>query len=105
MGSVDKEQLMRVREFIKDHPEEAKKVFEENPDALQKLTGNEFSDNKSNNLEGGNSMGGNQLTKSIPGVPKMFDWDNNGFSNYLMLAVLAFSIQFIITLVCIFFYK
>ena len=56
---------------------------------------------------GEHSMGGVKLTKSKPGVPMMFDWgnNNNGFSNYLMLAGLAFSIQLVLTLICIFFYK
>ena len=109
MGTVDKEQLLKVRNFLAEHPEAAKKFFEENPEALQKLTGEV--ENNSNNLEGnsrgGNSMGGKQLVKTMPGakIPRMFEWDEQGFSNYLMLAALAFSIQLIITLICIFFYK
>jgi len=109
MGTVDKEQLFKVRAFLTEHPEEAKKFFEANPEALKGLTGGMVSqkqtEENSNGLQSGNSMGGKQLAKSLPGIPKMFTWDDNGFSNYLMLAVLAFSIQLIITLICIFFYK
>lgn len=101
MSSVDKESLLKVRRFLTEHPDEARKFFEENPEVLKKLTNEDSQDT----MQSGNSMGGNQLTKSLPGVPKMFEWDDSGFSNYLMLAVLAFSIQLIITLVCIFFYK
>ena len=75
----------------------------------QPTSANSQSLNSSSNSasRGGNSLGGKQLTKAIPGIPKMFSWDENnqGFSNYLMLAILAFSIQLIITLICIFFYK
>ena len=104
MSSVDKEQLLKVREFLENHPEEAKKFFEKNPEALEKLTGEMTSQNSVNNSNS-NSIAGKQLLKAKSNIPRMFSWDEQGFSNYLMLAVLAFSIQFIITLVCILVYK
>ena len=58
---------------------------------------------------GGESMSGKTLAKSIPGIPKMYEdpapYREAGFSNYIMLASLAFVIQFVVTLICIFFYK
>ena len=112
MSSVDKEQLIRVREFLTEHPDAARKFFEENPDALRQLTGDTTGKVQES---GGNSLAGKRLSKSLPwfketnkenGSSVVFDWyNNNGFSNYLMLAALAFSIQLLITLICIFFYK
>ncbi len=111
MNTVDKDELEKLRKFFSEHPEEARKFISENPDLLNYINKN------SNNNQGNNSVseskseshsyGGVVRTKSIPGIPRMFDWDDNnqGFSNYLMLSILAFSIQFIITLICIFFYK
>ena len=62
------------------------------------------------NSMGESSIGGKTLVKTIPGIPKMYADDNNqtntnGFSNYLTLAGLAFAIQLVVTLICIFFYK
>ena len=109
MGSVNKEQLIKVREFLKSHTNEARELLKENPEILNSLRSNDNNGSNSfnSNLSNEKSMGGKQLTKSIPGIPKMFNWsdDQSGFSNYITLAVLAFVIQFVITLVCIFFYK
>ena len=112
MSSVDKEQLERVREFLKENPYEARRLISEQPELFDTLLGNQNNQGNQNAQSnsqsmGGNSMGGKQLVKMTPGakIPRMFDWDEQGFSNYLMLAVLAFSIQLIITLICIFFYK
>lgn len=101
MGTVNKEQLQKIKDFFENNPDEARKFLEENPKILEVLNGN-ILDNQS-----GNTMGGKQLAKTMPGtkIPRMFDWDDNGFSNYITLAVLAFVIQFAITLICIFFYK
>lgn len=109
MGSVDKEQLERVREFLKENPYEARRLISENPELFNQLLGEQNNQNAQSNSQsmGSNSMGGKQLVKigAGPKIPRMFDWDEQGFSNYLMLAALAFTIQFIITLICIFFYK
>ncbi len=52
----------------------------------------------------GNKSNGKVKVQAIPGVKKWFE-DDSGFSRYIVLAGLAFVIQFIVTLVCIFFYK
>lgn len=90
--SISKEELKKIRDFIKNNPEKAYEIVKSSPELLNMLQTNGSSQNKSN-----------QLTKSIPGIPKMYD--ENGFSNYALLAFIAFIIQFAITLICIFFYK
>ena len=60
---------------------------------------------ESNGIGSDGQVKGNSLTKAKPGVPRMFDWDSNGFSRYFVLAGFAFVIQLIVTLICIFFYK
>ncbi len=116
MSSADKEQLERVRAFLKNNPYQARQFISAHPELFNEMLGsaqsnqtsqeNQVSQSNSQSM-GGNSMGGKQFVKTMPGakIPRMFDWDEQGFSNYLMLAVLAFTIQFIITLICIFFYK
>lgn len=118
MSSANKEQLERVREFLKENPYQARQLIREQPELFNDLLGNNDTNassmsaqptmsNSNSQSMGGNSIGGKQFVKTMPGakIPRMFDWDEQGFSNYLMLAVLAFTIQFIITLICIFFYK
>jgi len=101
MGNVDKEQLIKVRNLFRENPDLAKEIIKSDPSLMNMIATN--SQQESQSVNGVSNTKENQLTKSIPGIPKMFD--DNGFSNYLMLAILAFSIQFIITLICIFFYK
>ena len=110
MNSVDKEKAQLVRDFFKNHPEAAKDIVKENPKILEWLATSaptHVEESSQANSRNSNSMGNKQLVKNMSGakIPRMFDWDDNGFSNYLMLAILAFSIQLIITLICIFFYK
>ncbi len=117
MSSTNKEQLERVREFLKENPYQARQLIREQPELFNDLLGNNENkngaseqpamSNSNSQSMGGNSIGGKQFVKTMPGakIPRMFDWDEQGFSNYLMLAVLAFTIQFVITLICIFFYK
>lgn len=112
MSSTDKEQLQKVKEFLKNNPYEARRLISENPELFDTLLGNQNNqgnENTQSNSEtmGGNSLGGQQLVKHAQGskIPMMFDWGDKGFSSYIMLAVLAFVIQFAITLICIFFYK
>ena len=56
-----------------------------------------------------NGIGGQRKSLAIPGRANMIDnkIDNkqNGFSTYLLLAILAFTIQFLMVLICILFYK
>ena len=52
-----------------------------------------------------NGIGGQRKSLAIPGRGNMLDNNQNGFSTYLLLAILAFTIQFLIVLICIFFYK
>jgi len=52
-----------------------------------------------------NGIGGQRKSLAIPGRSNMIDNNQNGFSTYLLLAILAFTIQFLIVLICIFFYK
>lgn len=91
--SISKEDLKKVRDFIKNNPERAYEIVKSSPELLNMLQVN----------SGVSQTKSNQLTKSIPGIPKMYD--ENGFSNYALLAFIAFAIQFAITLICIFFYK
>ena len=53
----------------------------------------------------GNGLGGQRKSLAIPGRANMIDNIPNGFSTYLLLAILAFTIQFLMVLICIFFYK
>jgi hypothetical protein len=95
--SAESEKLKTIRDYIASHPEEARKILEE----LQSSNIVDFSNQNSSN-----SMGGQRKTLSTAiGRAYADDKNNRGFSNYLLLAIFAFTIQFIITLICIFFYK
>ena len=109
MGNVDKERMQIIRDFFRNHPDAAKEFVKKNPGVIEWLSGNDLNQKTGNPVSQASSQNfekGKRLTKAN-GLPMMFNWDKNdgGFSNYVMLAILAFSIQFIITLICIFFYK
>lgn len=53
----------------------------------------------------GNGLGGQRKSLAIPGRANMMDPNQYGFSTYLLLAILAFTIQFVMILICILFYK
>ncbi len=111
MGEITKDKVEIIKDFFNNHPEAAEEFIKENPGVLEWLSKNAFNQSQANSqsLQSGNSVGSNtyskQLTKSIPGVPKMFNWDENGISNYITLAFLAFLIQLAVTIICIIFYK
>ena len=107
---LTKEALEKARYFLINNPEEAMKLIKSSPELREMLSGlnsNSEAQKTDANSQDGNSLSGNKLSHAIPGVPMMYNWDDkqNGFSNYLLLSILAFLIQFIITLICIFFYK
>ena len=105
----------KLKVILEKNPEAARELLK-NPEVANwlKMRQERFDyDNYDENSMNGNSRGGKQLVKAIPGIAEkyksedqpLFDGNEHGFSNYVMLAGLAFSIQLIITLICIFFYK
>lgn len=91
----EKENFKLLRGLIKENPDLARTIIEGDPQLRSLLMTNSAGRNNSK-----------RMTKAIPGIPQMYEYENrNGFSNYLMLAVLAFVIQTVITLICILFYK
>lgn len=95
--SNESEKLKAIRDYIASHPEEARKIIEE----LQNIDIVDFSNQNSSN----NISGQRKTLSTAVGRAYTDDKNNQGFSNYLLLAIFAFTIQFIITLICIFFYK
>lgn len=103
MSRHDIEELERVKRFLIENPETAGELFE-NMNLINKkeeeVPVTMFG--ASNSLE---SIGGPRKKLAIPGCEKLSNDNNNGFSNYFLLAIFAFVIQFAITMICIFFYK
>ena len=101
-----------VLKAIKD-PYFLNRLSSEARDELKEYINEAFSTTSSYDMETvnyDNSIGGKSLSLSLPGgMAKMLPPDNSngpsGFSNYLTLAGLAFAIQLVVTLICIFFYK
>ena len=103
MGTVSKEELERVREFFTTNPEGAKKFLAEHPEILSAIRNGNLANGENVGKMSGNSYGGTQFSKALPWMKD--NSERNGFSNYIALAIFAFVIQLLVTLICIFFYK
>ncbi len=108
---IDKDQLKKLKKFMTDYPQEAKKLLRNDPQLFQAISELMYDDevpvvNFGSNGATGREITGNRKTLTKPGVPDgLYVNNDKGFSNYLLLAILAFAIQLVITLICIFFYK
>ena len=111
MSKEQIENLEKVKKFLLENPEAAKQLFENDPTIKAMIAPKEevpvtlFGGPTNTMDSAGNGIGGQRKSLSIPGRANLYDNNQNGFSNYFMLAIFAFVIQFAITLICIFFYK
>lgn len=111
MSATEKELLEKLKKMAQNNPDEFRKLFENEPalktifEEKEELPITYFEDEYNQIDNAANDIGGQRKNLAIPGRANMYDNNEKGFSNYFLLAVFAFVIQFFITLVCIFFYK